>query len=89
MFACNAAQYRSWPKDVQDVVDAAAKEATDYQRQLASAEDAAILKNFDPAKNELIELTESERNAFRKAVQPVLEKYRKQFGPKLFAQLGA
>ena len=85
---CNAAQYRSWPQDMQAAVDVAAKEATAYQRQLASAEDAEIMKNFDPVKNELIELTESERNAFRKAVQPVLDKYRKQLDPKLFAYLG-
>ena len=86
-FACNAAQYAGWPKDVQDAVQAAAKEATAYQRQLAAAEDAEIMKKLDPKENEVIELTESERGAFRKAVQPVLDKYRKALGPELFAQL--
>jgi len=88
-FVCNAAQYRSWPTDVQAAVDAAAKEATAYQRQLAAAEDAKILKKFDPAKNDLIRLSDAERAAFMKAVQPVLDKYRKQLGPRLFAYLGA
>jgi C4-dicarboxylate-binding protein DctP len=88
-FVCNAGHYRGWPLDVQAAVDAAAKEATAYQRQLAAAEDAEMMKKFDPAKNELITLTDAERRAFMKAVQPVLDKYRKQLGPKLFAYLNA
>jgi TRAP-type C4-dicarboxylate transport system substrate-binding protein len=88
-FVCNAEQYRNWPRDVQAAVDAAATEATAYQRQLAAAEDAAMLKKFDPAKNDLIRLTDAERSAFMQAVQPVLDKYRKQLGDKLFAYLGA
>ena len=88
-FVCNAAQYAGWPKDVQDVVNAAAKEATAYQRQLAAAEDAEIMRKLDPAQNEVIELSETERGAFRKAVQPVLDKYRRELGPELFSQLGA
>jgi TRAP-type C4-dicarboxylate transport system substrate-binding protein len=75
-FVCNAAGYRSWPQDVQAAVDAAAREATAYQRQLAAAEDAEILAKLDPAKNEVIRLTETERAAFRKAVEPVLERHR-------------
>ena len=86
-FVCNAGQYRSWPQDVQVAVDTAAKEATAYQRQLAAAEDTAMLKKFDPAKNELIRLTDAERAAFVTAVQPVLAKYRKELDPKLFACL--
>jgi TRAP-type C4-dicarboxylate transport system substrate-binding protein len=88
-FVCNAAQYRDWPQDVQDAVGAAAKEATAYQRQLAAVEDAEIMKKLDPAKNEVIDLTDAERGAFRKAVQPVLDKYRRQLDPRLFAYLGA
>jgi TRAP-type C4-dicarboxylate transport system substrate-binding protein len=88
-FVCNAAQYRGWPRDVQAAVESAAREATGYQRQLAAAEDAEMMKKFDPARNELIRLTESERAAFMKAVQPVLDKYRKQLGTGLFAQLQA
>ena len=88
-FVCNAGQYREWPRDVQSAVDAAAKEATAYQRQLAAAEDAAMLKKFDPAKNDLIRLTDAERAAFMKAVQPVVDKYREKLGPRLFKYLEA
>jgi TRAP-type transport system periplasmic protein len=87
--ACNAAHYRSWPRDVQAAVDAAAREATAYQRQLAAAEDAQILSKLDPARNEVIRLSDDERAAFVRAVEPVLEKYRRQLDPKLFAALRA
>jgi len=88
-FVCNAAQYAGWPKDVQDAVNAAAKEATAYQRQLAAAEDAEIMKKLQAEQNEVIELSEAERGAFRAAVQPVLDKYRRELGPEAFARLGA
>lgn len=86
-FVCNAAQYNGWPQDVRDAVHAAAKEATAYQRQLAAAEDAEIMKKLDPRENEVIELTDAERGAFRSAVQPVLDKYRMAL-PEAFAALG-
>lgn len=86
---CNAAHYRGWPKDVQAAVDASAREAMAYQRQLAAAEDDEIMAKLDPAKNEVITLTEPERGAFIKAVEPVLAKHRKQLDPKLFAYLEA
>ncbi len=88
-FVCNAQHYRGWPADVQAAVDAAAREATACQRQLAAAEDAEMMKKFEPAKNEVIRLTDAERGAFTKAVQPVIEAHRRQFGPELLAQLGA
>lgn len=77
-FVCNAAHYRGWPADVQAAVDAAATQATAYQRRLAAAEDAQILARLDPARNEMITLTEAERGAFKKAVEPVLERHRKE-----------
>ena len=84
---CNAGQYRAWPAEVQAAVDAAAREATLYQRRLAAAEDAEIMAKLDPAQNEVIRLTDAERDAFMRAAQPVLEKYRSQLDPKLFAYL--
>lgn len=85
---CNAAHYRAWPRDVQAAVDAAAREATAFQRQLAAAEDEAILKMLDPARNDVIRLTDVERAAFMRAVAPVLAKYRRELDPTLFAYLG-
>jgi TRAP-type C4-dicarboxylate transport system substrate-binding protein len=87
-FVCNAAQYGAWPAHVRAAVDAAAREATAYQRQLAAAEDAEILQKIDPAKNEVVHLTAAERAAFVKASQPVLDKHRKELDAKLFELLG-
>ena len=85
-FVCNADHYRGWPKDVQTIVDEAAKQATAFQRGLAAAEDAEMMKKFDPAKNELIRLTDAEREAFAAAVKPVLDRHGRELGAAL-AQL--
>ena len=69
-------------------MDAAAREATAFQRQLAAAEDETILKMLDPAQNDVIRLTDVERAAFMRAVEPVLAKYRRELDPTLFAYLG-
>ena len=84
---CNAAHYAGWPVEVRSAVDAAARDTTAYQRRLAAAEDAEIMAKLDPAENDVIRLTEAERGAFVRAVEPVLEKHRKRLDPKLFAYL--
>src|SRR5262245_45224119 len=73
---CNAEHYRGWPADVRAAVDAAAREATLYQRQLAEAEDVDVLAKLDPAGNEVVRLTDSERAEFARAVGPVLDRHR-------------
>jgi len=85
---CNAAHYAGWPAEVRGAVDAAAREATAYQRQLAAAEDAEILAKLEPVENDVIRLGVSERAAFVRAVQPVLVRHRRRLDPKLFAYLG-
>src|SRR3989441_4160582 len=60
---CNAEHYRGWPRDVQAAVDAAAREGTAFQRQLAAAEDEATLKMLDPAPDDAIPLTHVARAA--------------------------
>src|SRR5207249_10266405 len=40
---CNAAHYERWPAETRAAVDAAARDATAYQRRLAAAEGAEIL----------------------------------------------
>lgn len=86
---CKEARYGSWPSEVRAAVEEAAREATAHQHQLAAAQDAEILAKLDPSKNEVIHLSEAERGAFMTAVQPVLDKHRKELDPKLFRYLGA
>jgi TRAP-type C4-dicarboxylate transport system substrate-binding protein len=85
----NAAHYAGWPAEVRAAVDLAAREATAYQRQLAAAEDAEVMAKLDPAENDVIQLTAGERDAFVRAVEPVLRAHRERLGPTLFASLGA
>ncbi|HEV7820078.1 MAG TPA: TRAP transporter substrate-binding protein [Burkholderiales bacterium] len=86
-FAFNNSVYESWPADVRTAVDAAALEATAYQHALAAAEDAAMLAKLSACDNEVISLTAAEQAAFAAALAPVLEKYRRELGPDIFARL--
>lgn len=82
---CNARHYGSWPPEVQDAVEEAARQATALQLNLAAAEDEQILAKLDPRHNEVVHLTDAERAAFVAAVQPMLLKYRRELDPQLFA----
>ncbi len=68
-------------------MDAAALEATSLQHRLAAAEDAEILAKLNPRDNDVIILTAAEHAAFVAAVQPVLDKYRRELAPELFRYL--
>ena len=84
---CSKTQYASWPAEVQQAVETAAREATAHQHALAAAEDDEILAKIDPRENEIHRLTDAERAQFVEAVEPVLAKYRKALDPALFAAL--
>ena len=87
LMICNEARYQGWPAEVRAAVDAAALEATAFQRRLAAAEDAEILAKFDRGTVEIAELTGPERAAFVTALQPVVDRHRGDFDPALFAAL--
>jgi C4-dicarboxylate-binding protein DctP len=86
-FVCSQAQYAQWPRQAQQAVELAAREATAHQHALAAAEDDEILAKLDPKQNELIRLSAAEHDAFVKAVEPVLQKHKKSLDPKLFKYL--
>lgn len=86
-FFINRDAYDSWPEHVQSAVDAAAFEATFAQRKMASAEDDRIRQILDPDQNELVELTPRQRQAFKDAVAPIIDRQRAAIGPELCAYL--
>lgn len=88
LMVCRDADYRAWPAEVRAAVAAAAGEATAYQRQLAAAEDREMLEKFAGEDVEITALTDGERAAFVAALQPVLDRHRRDFDPKLLAALG-
>jgi TRAP-type transport system periplasmic protein len=87
VLAFNAAAYESWPADVRNGVNAATLAATAYQRDLAAAEDEAILAKLDSRENEVSRLTDAGHAAFAKALEPMLAKYRRELNPQLFRYL--
>jgi C4-dicarboxylate-binding protein DctP len=84
---CNAKIFDAWPDDVQDAVVLAGEEATRLQRELAAAEDEAVLAELAAGKTEIIRLTAGERKAFAAAAAPLIDAYREQMGPDVFDYL--
>lgn len=84
---CNAEHYAHWPREVQNAVEAAAREATQFQRRLAAAEDETVLAKLDPRKNEVIRLTAPERTEFVATVEPIITRYQQDLDPDLFTLL--
>jgi TRAP-type C4-dicarboxylate transport system substrate-binding protein len=84
---CNKELYAGWPVEVRAAVDAAAAEATVLQRKLAADQDEEVLQKLDQQENEVLHLTDAEHAAFVSAVQPVVDKHRKQIDPALFELL--
>jgi len=86
-FICNAEIFNSWPEDMKLIFTTAATLATEYQWKLASEEDEHILKQINPEENEIIYLTDEERDLFKAAVKPVFEKYEKTIPAEIFQML--
>lgn len=84
---CNAKLYQSWPADVQQAIESAAREATALQRKLAAQEDIEVLAQIDPSENEVTRLSPADHAAFVRAVEPMLARHRKTLDPKLFEYL--
>lgn len=82
-FYINPDAYNSWPESVRAAVDSAAFEVTVAQRKLASEEDDRIRAILDPAENELVDLSEDQRQAFKDALAPIIERQRAAVGPEL------
>ena len=84
---CSQARHAGWPREVQRAVEMAAREATALQHELAAQEDDEILAKIDPNENEIVRFTPAEREMFVKAVEPVLERHRRDIDLALFAYL--
>jgi tripartite ATP-independent transporter DctP family solute receptor len=67
------------PKDLQDAVMKAGKEAGDYGRQLESSEDSQKLDKLQ-SEGKLKKITFEDRTQMKKLVDPVMEAYAKEIG---------
>ena len=73
--------------DEQKIVREAAKEAGDFQRQIALKKSAESLEQLKKSKTEVTEIPASEINRFRDAVKPVIDKYAKQYNEALAKEM--
>jgi TRAP-type C4-dicarboxylate transport system substrate-binding protein len=80
---------RRLPADLQAAIRKAAAEAGDWERNLESSSDTAILNKL--AKEGKVKLVEfKERDKMRQSMQPVLQKYAKDIGAEdIFAKINA
>lgn len=84
---CNAAAYRSWDGETRAAVDDAAVKATAEQRRLAAAEDTEILAKLERTDAVVVHLDDTQRRAFRTAVEPTIERQRSRLGDDWFSLL--
>jgi len=85
----NRAEFERWPKDLQQGIQSAAREAIAAQRELAVEEEETARKAIESAGGEVVELTAAERAAFARAVKPLHDEARRRFGEDVFALLKA
>ena len=85
----NRAQFDSWPEALREAMKKAAREAVLAQRELAVEEEKVARKVIEAAGGEVLELAAEERQAFIRAVKPLHDEARKQFGDEVFALVPA
>lgn len=80
----NRAQFESWPAELQQAMQQAAREAVLAQRDLGEEEAWLARKAIEAAGGEIVELAPGERERFIAAVAPLHEELRRQFGDAVF-----
>ena len=77
---CHKASYDAWPAEVRQAVEGAVVEATRAQREFAAAEDERVRGALGSTDNEVIELTDAERQRFQTFVAPVISVHAERIG---------
>jgi len=87
IFAANREIWDSWTPQDRDIVRAAAVEAGKQEialtRKGLTANDMSMIKEVEGLGVKVTELSESDKQAFKKVIQPVYEKWSKQIGTDL------
>ncbi len=71
----NKSFWEGLPEDIRKALEEALKEATEFERQLAYELDQKSFENLKKAGMEVYELTEEDKEAFRKALEPVYAEF--------------
>ncbi len=80
--AAHRQSFDGWPRDLQDAVRAAVKDAIPAQRDLAVQEEIDARKAIEAEGCAVVDLTDAERKVFQDAVAPIYAEARKQFAGK-------
>ncbi|MGE0805455.1 MAG: DctP family TRAP transporter solute-binding subunit [Burkholderiaceae bacterium] len=87
VFVVNRDVWNSWSPADRDIVRQAAVDAGKQEIAIArkglSGSDQSMIKEVEALGVKVTELSEAEKNAFKKAIQPVYDKWAKQIGPDL------
>ena len=87
LLVANAERYASWPEEIRAAVDAAAADATAYQRELAAEQDVTLRTALEAEGVDFVDLTDAERQAFADAVAPLSARLTAAFDPELLNRL--
>lgn len=71
----NKSFWEGLPEDIRKALEEAMREATEFERQLAYELDQQSFENLKKAGMEVYELTEEDREAFRKAMEPMYAEF--------------
>ena len=87
IFAANREVWNSWSEQDRKIVREAAVEAGKQEialtRRGLTANDMSMIKEVEALGVKVTELSEGDKQAFKKVLQPVYEKWTKQIGPDL------
>ena len=85
---CKRELFENWPREIQEVVTAAALHATLEQRKIAAIEEEVVLKKFSPDNYKIHKLTDEEKSLFEDALITPTSPYREKIGKATLAMLG-
>jgi TRAP-type transport system periplasmic protein len=82
------ASFDAWPKEIQDEMRAAVKDAITFQRDLHVKEEEDSMVAIRKAGGEILELTPAQLKAFQDAVRPIYGEARGQYPKELLGLAG-
>jgi tripartite ATP-independent transporter DctP family solute receptor len=82
------ASFDAWPKEIQDEMRAAVRDAITFQRDLHVKEEEDSMVAIRKAGGEILELTPEQMKAFQDAVRPIYGEARSQYSKELLALAG-
>lgn len=80
-FSINDDFYQNLPDDIRDIVDKAAAEATELERQLSIDNEASYIKTIEDQGVQLTRLTDEQRQAFKDKCTGIYDFFRANYNP--------